>query len=318
MRTVLIILAFLSLANSQFVFRESILDKSIKKLEKSSASAGCIDQLKLLSALSGGGLSKSSVISSWSKLPSKIKYGNTFDLGDFNQCMKVYLKVFNTEIIGQHCLFQFYPTSNDIISRGQEFSQFNYGWKHLSERLGGAVCLPAACKPTTVKKFLQYLLDESDFKVAEDYNQADYCKSSQTSKKISKSRKAVFYTTGFLLFCVGLSTVYDFLTRKAENGKQNSWFLAFSLNKNLSNLLQTDNGSTNEVKSLNFIRSKMEICILFAQISTFSSWFPSDQPLDIVNSSMKSVLGLLALSLNTFFVISGFLATRSLIRDLKM
>ena len=316
MKAILIILPILSLANSQFVFRDSILDKSIKKLEKSSASAGCIDQLKLLSALSGGGLSQSSVIGSWSKISSKIKNGNTFNFGNFDKCMQVYLKVFNTEVIGQHCLFQFYPKSRQMRSRGQEFSQFNYGWKHLSERIGGAICLPAACKPKTVKKFLQYLLDENDFKVAEDYNQADYCKTSQTSKTFSQSKSAIFYITGFLLICVGLSTIYDLVTRK--NPKHNAWFLTFSLKENLSSLLKSDDESTSEVKSLNFIRSIVTMCILFVQISTFSSWFPSNKPLDVVNTRMKFVLGPLALSLNAFFVISGFLATRTVVRDINM
>ena len=258
-----------------------------------------------------------SVTDSWSKLPEKIKNGNTFDFGNFDQCIQVRQTINQVEIFGQHCLFQFYSRSNGTISNGPIDSLFNQGWKHLNERFCGAICLPAACKPETVKTILYFLLEGSDFNIAEDYEQADYCKTSQTSETFSRLKIAAFLITGFLLICVISSTVYDLSTRKARNSKLNEWFLAFSLNKNLSSLLQINDESTSELKSLGFIRFYVATYILFAHVIDFTLWFPSVIHVDCEDSIVKFLLDAAEPLLNMFFVISGFLATRTVIKDLK-
>ena len=257
------------------------------------------------------------MIDSWSKLPDKIKYGNTFDFGDLDQCFQVHENINEVEVIGQHCLFQFYSKSNDTIFKDPNKSEFNKGWKHLDERFGAAICLPVACTPEAVKPILHFLLDGSDFKVADDYYQADYCKTSQTSERCSKSTIAVFFVTSLLLMCVISSTVYDLMTRQVESAKRNELFLAFSLNENLSNLLQTNIESANEVKSLSFIRFFAAICILFYHINLMTLWFPSNQPFDFSSSKFAQFLSSFGFVVNTFFVISGFLATRTVVRDLN-
>lgn len=259
---------------------------------------------------------KMSVTDSWSKLPEKIKYGNTFDFGKFDQCLSVRQRINQVEIIGQHCLFQFYSKSNGTVSQGPIDSLFNQGWKHLNERFGGAICLPAACKP--VKTILHFLLNGSDFNIAEDYEQADYCKTLQTSRTFSKWKVAAFFITGFFLICVVLSSVYDLSTKNDKTAKPNEWFLVFSLHKNLSSLMQINDESTYELKSLSFMRFYVAIYILFAHVIDFTLWFPSVMHLDCENSSAKFLLDAAEPFLNLFFVISGFLVTRAVIKDMKM
>ena len=258
------------------------------------------------------------MIDSWSKLPKKIEYGNTFDFGDFEQCLQIREKINQVEIIGQHCLFQFYSKSNDTILVEPRKNFINQGWNHLDSRFGGAICLPAVCKPDTVKTILYFLLNGSDYNVADDYEQANYCKTSQTSEAFSDLTLAAFFVTGFLLLCVICSTAYDLATRNDEKAKQNELFLAFSLHKNLSNLLQTKDESRNEVKCLSFIRSVAAVCILFVHINVMVLWFPSNQPSDFSRSKIAQILSGFGIAINAFFVISGFLATRSVVRDLKM
>jgi hypothetical protein len=258
------------------------------------------------------------VINSWSELPEKIKYGNTYDFGNFDQCLQVRKNVNQNEIIGQHCLFQFYSKSNGTISRHQSNNPLNPRWNHMDERFGGAICLPASCKPETVKKILFFLLERSDYKVAEDYEQADYCKTKKTSETLSKSMIATFNVTGFLLVCVISSTIYDLSTKNVRNAKQNEWFLAFSLNKNLSDLLQTKNESTNEVKSLNFIRSFVAFCVFLGHTTIILLLFPNDLPIDFVTNGMKIFLGAVVIIVIVFFVIGGFLVTRIVINSTKM
>ena len=258
------------------------------------------------------------MFASWSKLPGKIDHGNTFDLGNFDQCLQIRKNMNQEEITGQHCLFQFYSTSNESNPKGLASSSLNNGWKHLNERFGGSICLPATCKPETVKIMLQFMLDGTSFKLANDYKQADYCKTLHHSKySLSNSTIMAFCITSFLLICVILSTVYDISTKNARKTKRRELFLAFSAYTNGSNIFESDEEVTNEVKSIHFFRSIAAISILFSNIVYFTFFFPLNYGHDFEQKAFGVIAKYFAFNINAFFVFSGFLTTRSIIKNLN-
>ena len=257
-----------------------------------------------------------SVVDSWSKLPTRIKYGNTFDLGSFDQCLQTYQKTDQVEIIGQHCLFQFYSKSNETIPKDFHISSFNYGWKGLDRRFGGAICLPAACAPGTVNKVLHLLLHGSDYAIADDYDQADYCKTSPKSS-ITISLIVISCIVSFLLLCVILSTVYDLRTVKTDPDKKNQWLLVFSLYTNASILFDCSTKSASEVKNFHFFRTVVSIIIVLAHVYGTVVWFPMSNHYNIEDAFYTKVIQISACFLHMFLVISGFLASKTIMKKLE-
>lgn len=255
------------------------------------------------------------VIGSWSEIPDKILYGNTFDFGNFDQCIEIRQETHHQVVQGQHCLFQFYSTSNETIQRDPKISLFNFGWRHLNERFGGAVCLPATCEPKCVGKILQLLFDGSDYEVAVDYNQADYCKVSQKTNYFSRSIVVAVCVISFLLICVVASTIYDLITAQSDERKRVELFLVFSIVRTGSNLLNFSDDSKNNIKSLHFIRCVSAVSILFLHIYVVTLQFPSTH--NLKNDFRENAVILIGSSVNAFFVMSGLLATKSMIRDMK-
>lgn len=257
------------------------------------------------------------MIGSWSKVPTKIKFGNTFDFGNFDQCVQIRQKSSYQQVIkGQYCLYQF-KKLNVTISKSSELSPLNTGWKHLDKRFGGAICLPQACAPKTVTKFLKKIFEISDFVIADDYEQADYCKTLQTTKILSKSSTLTLIFSILLVICVISSSFYDFLTSNHVRKSRNEWFLSFSLLKNLPNLFNMVRDPNEEVKSLYCIRSFSSISILLFHIYAFSLVFPSNLAKNSEFSFHLRAIGGIGCFVNSFFVMSGFLATKSVIKDLK-
>ena len=258
------------------------------------------------------------MIGSWSKVPTKIKFGNTFDLGNFDQCVKIHQKLDDQQVIkGQHCLYQFYSKYNDTIRKSSELSPLNIGWKHLDERFGAAICLPQNCAAKAVRNFLKILFEISDFVIADDYEQTDYCKTIHETKNLSKSTTVTLFFSILLVMCVISSTVYDFLTSNYGGKIRIEWFMTFSLLKNLPNLFNLNRDPNEEVRSLYCIRSFSSISILLFHIYAFSLVFPSNLVENSEFSIHLRVVGGIGCFVNSFFVMSGFLATKSIIKDMK-
>jgi hypothetical protein len=48
-------------------------------------------------------------------------------------------------------------------------------WKHLDERFGGAICIPATCSSKIVPALMQQIFNGTDLVIARDYDQEAYC-----------------------------------------------------------------------------------------------------------------------------------------------
>jgi hypothetical protein len=254
------------------------------------------------------------VVDSWSKIPDKISRGNTYDFGNFDQCLQVHHQTNQfASIKGQHCMFQFSSKFNDTIPKPPETSWFNSGWKHIDERFGSAICLPQKCSGEDVRKVIRFLLIDTNFEIANDYKQEDFCKSSTEQKK-SKNSIVASVAAVLLSSVLILSTVYDFCTK---NKPQNEWFLAFSIIKNVKNLMDVKSEAKNEVKCFYFLRSILAVLMVFLHIIIFAVFYPSNNIFDLVRGTYFHYVFVFSSSVNGFFVISGFLFIQTIMKEVK-
>lgn len=52
---------------------------------------------------------------------------------------------------------------------------YNYQWKEIEKRFGGAVCIPASCPSSVVEVLMKHLLEGTKFQVSTDYDQELFC-----------------------------------------------------------------------------------------------------------------------------------------------
>jgi hypothetical protein len=198
-----------------------------------------------------------------------------------------------------------------------EESRFNSGWRNLNERFGGAVCLPAACSPEVVREFLSFWLVETGYKVADDYDQGGYCK---TAESVSASPRYALPAIAAMVVLVVLAlggTFYDFLTRNDETKQRNKRILAFSIIKNGSSLFNLSNEPKDDVKCFHFLRSFFAVVIVIYHIFIFVAVLPNRNFYVLYRKPTAQIVSFLSSSVNGFFVISAFLATKSMMKDIK-
>ena len=167
-----------------------------------------------------------------------------------------------------------------------------------------------------MKKILHFLLEKSDYIIADDYEQADYCKTLPKSN-ITTSLIAVACIVSILLLCVFLSTVYDLQTMTTEVSKKNQWFLAFSIYRNASILFDCSTKSADVVKSFHFFRSTSAFLIVFAHVAGTTIWFPMSNRFNVEEAFYTKMVQLSGCFLHMFLVISGFLASKSVIKKMQ-
>lgn len=215
-------------------------------------------------------------------------------------------------------MFQYFSKSKATILQGPERSLFNYGWKNLNERFGGAVCVPSSCLPQIVRKLIRSLLNGSDFEAASDFDQKDFCKTKKTQKKFSRKFIGLWISTAILLVCAISSSIYDHKTRSFK--ERSDWLLAFSLVKNGSSLFNLKQQSSDTIKCLDCLRFLSAVSIVCLHLHFHRVLFPVQNPEEIsrfTNSlNGRNITGL-TVSVDTFFVLSGLLVTRSILKSLN-
>lgn len=257
------------------------------------------------------------MLDAWSNFRPRLQFGNTFDFGNFDECLRVDEKA--KEIKGQYCLVQFYSKSNRTIAQTPQRSLFNYGWKHLDTRFGGAVCLPSTCSDDIVSLIVKKFLNGSDYELSSDYNQRDYCKTSTSVFAPSKSLILLVLLTIVLFLLMALGTIYDISSRTRDKKKPNQFLFSFSLIKNTSSLFNVNECRDDEIKCLNGIRALSSFSIVFLHVFYHRAMFPIQHP-EMISEFNESYFGRLvngiSFSVDTFFVMSGLLVTKAVLADL--
>lgn len=140
-----------------------------------------------------------------------------------------------------------------------------------------------------------------------------------------------------LMLLVTFSTVYDFLDKKPEKGKKSNlnffnfstyfsgklcqFFASFSVTTNAKELFDTKrNKSANNVGYLTGIKALSYFGIIFIHSVSSRFWFPlRDQRRTekFLQSPMAAFVEGFGYNVDTFLLVSGFLITRSMLKEMK-
>lgn len=256
------------------------------------------------------------MLASWSNFHQISHDGNFYDFGDFDKCIKIHQQLRTGKLIdGQYCLIQFHSIPSLTVNHGHEVSSFNSGWRKLNSRFGGAVCLPLSCASNIVQHLLIDLLNGSDYRLSSDYDEKNYCKATETYYKTIYFRLFAA-VAAVLIIIAAFSTFYDLKSCITNN--RNQIFLSFSIHTNFKALCNVnETGSSNDIKFLHGIRSMSIFGIIFFHIHFFREQFPVKNPAQLskfLASDYSLLVDRFALSVETFFVISGMLITRELLK----
>lgn len=260
------------------------------------------------------------MLGSWSNFSEDFLYGNTFDFGNFEQCMSIHHESAETGIVkGQYCMVQFYSSMNATIAIGPNTSIYNHEWKNLNTRFGGAACIPLACSPDVLKEIITEIFIGTDLVLASDYDQQFFCKSENQNRKDSLG---VWVTVSIifvvLITLVIIHTYYDVVERKDLKVKPNSKFEIFSLYTNGKSLFSSS--PANSVECVDGIKVLSLLAIIAFHSAHQRKYFPLSDSHQFTDWE-KSFTSFLAFGchnyVESFFVISGLLVARSLMKDFK-
>jgi hypothetical protein len=251
---------------------------------------------------------------SWSAFNKRVQIGNSYDFGHFDLCVNIQHESDGETIKGKFCMVQYFSKSNRTLPHGPRRSRYNFGWKNSDRRLGGAVCIPEACPAEVSRQLVKKLMIASDLDVAEDYDQMKYCKPSIASRSTSQILFG-FYTFLLILLSVTSSaTIYDYKFKMS-----NKWLEAFSLYTNGRNFLDI-NKTAEALPSLYCIRFLGAVSVTFFHAFYFRFSFPafdSTQTLKFNNSIFGALVHLNVVSVEAFFVMSGLVITKSMIKSMR-
>lgn len=259
-------------------------------------------------------VSNKTVLDSWSKYPEVLRYGNSIDFGQFDLCTSIRHDRHHDEIFtGKYCLVQFRSATNSAISQNPRRSMFNYGWKRLDQSFGGAVCIPSTCSSTTARQLMKNMLNRTSYKVVDDYDQNMYCKTPSESFEISKSLMLMGCIVLALVTLAVTGTLHDLIGSRANN-----FLMSFSLHKNVANLFNME-PPNDTIKCLNGIRALSAVSIVFLHSYYHRALFPVQHPQQLA-AFAESFYGRFVISITvsveSFFVMSGMLQTRTVLKEL--
>lgn len=220
-------------------------------------------------------------------------------------------------VTGQYCLIQFQSTTNRTITTGPDTSSFyNTHFEKLNERFVGAVCIPSSCSVDTVNIIAEEIFAGTDL-IMSDYEQSGLCKNANEHReKIDHLTIAAVLLTSFLMSLVVWQTSYDIVLRnRCEKPKES--FTTFSLYTNVRNLFTT---SANGVQCMDGIKVLSTLAIIGFHTTYHTKFFPVAEPrqVDDWESTITSYLSFgCHYFVESFFVIGGALAAKTIVKDLK-
>jgi Nose resistant-to-fluoxetine protein, N-terminal domain len=260
------------------------------------------------------------VLEAWTVFRSDIKYGNSMDFGNFDMCKSIHHKSEDGETIsGQYCLVQF-RTSRTVVGIPPKRSLFNYGWKDMDTRMGSAVCIPASCPPEIVHPLMEEVFRGTEYEMVTDYDQERYCKRPSEPFRVTGSMIGLGCVVAALFVLGSYATLYDLETSRNKQKDRNRLLLCFSFYSNARSLFSVEEEkSADSIGCLHGIRVASTLTIILFHSYYHRVMYPiqqSEETSSFLKSSSERMVIALMTTVESFFVLSGFLAFRSIVRDL--
>lgn len=122
------------------------------------------------------------MLDAWGKLPAGILTGNIWELGQFDQCMKVEQNMTDTSLMkGQYCLVPI-RFQDDVMTK---ISQLPPGFGDVLPDINMATCVPSSCSLEMVPIVLNAVLNEYNIVVQEVDDLSLYCTSKDEPNRYS-------------------------------------------------------------------------------------------------------------------------------------
>lgn len=254
------------------------------------------------------------------KFDQNFTFGNSYDFGNFQECVNIlHESPLAGKVQGQHCMIQLVSAKNHTVEQGAVSSFYNFGWKNLQRSFGAAICMPASCSPEKIRHFVTQKLTGNDLILADDYDQNDYCKTGKLREKAKLVWIATTVVLSAFILLVIIQTSYDVIKQKVHDEKPKKEFISFSLYTNTVNLMSLEH-SNGAIKCLD----GGKVLSTFAIISFHSSYHRKFFPLmdsrmfkDYDDTLSSFITFGFHYQVEVFFVISGLLVSRSILKELK-
>ncbi|KAJ6640801.1 Nose resistant to fluoxetine protein 6 [Pseudolycoriella hygida] len=249
---------------------------------------------------------------SWGNVPSGILSGNVYDLGFFDQCFVT--NVNNT----QYCLVKIVTSSGNSSASLQTIKPEILRFKDSCEILVGT-CYPSSCSPTLTSQLYETYINEVTAKVIPSGLK---CYSSSSYHGIDFTAMQIFTICLFSLVAALLvsSTLVELFVDIRKNNAILKVWKSFSAYQNLQELCDTQ-ANAGEVKfaCLDGIRVVSIVWIVIGHTVFNTQRSAVMNSLDVIawNQSLWADISwsTFNFAVDTFFVIGGFLATRSINRQ---
>ncbi|XP_017046371.1 nose resistant to fluoxetine protein 6-like [Drosophila ficusphila] len=257
------------------------------------------DLAALLRGLSSSQMWAQKMVDSWGSIPSGLLTGNTFDLGNFDECLSV----------------------NQVISSSQKISG-KYCFL-IANKLKIATCFPSSCTATQMDPIVQQLIQ----KLFNADNSSISLKISEESCQTSESPPwdALTIVTIVILSVMGvlvtLFTFYDYFLCRDQN-RMPALVKAFSARANSRSLFRIvpNKSNPNVIDCLHGIRCMSLFWVIYSHEFIFFVKSPNLNTAEIFSWAITPFASFVLhgyFSVDSFFVLGGMLVCMVALRSME-
>ncbi|XP_020810599.1 nose resistant to fluoxetine protein 6-like [Drosophila serrata] len=254
------------------------------------------------------------MIDSWGSLPSGLLYGTFYDLGNFDECLKVHEEISNSQTIqGKYC-FLAVPLK-DIIDTGIKALE--------TMQVKIATCFPASCSATQMEKFVgqlyQNAFNSSDSSLNISIDE-DGCQTSETEPWDWLTVFTVVILS-LLTLIVALCTLYDyFLCTDQKQLPALVKIISARANSRALFRVVNDTSNPNVISCLNGIRCLSLIWVVYLHEHMYSLISPNINFVHAISWMEKPFASFFLhgyFSVDSFLFIGGLLVSMTALRSME-
>ncbi|KAH8241177.1 hypothetical protein KR032_001434 [Drosophila birchii] len=272
------------------------------------------DMAKVVEGLKAGSFWALKMIDSWGSLPSGLLYGTFYDLGNFDECLKIHEEISSSQTIkGKYC-FLAVPLKN-VIDTGIDALE--------TMQVKMATCFPASCSATQMEKFVgqmyQNVFNSSASSLSLSIDE-DGC---QTGKAEPWDWLTIFTVVilSLLTLIVALCTLYDyFLCPDQKQLPALVKIISARANSRALFRVVNDNSNPNVISCLNGIRCLSLIWVVYLHEHMYSLISPNINFIHAISWLEKPFASFFLhgyFSVDSFLFIGGLLVSMTALRTME-
>ncbi|XP_043065194.1 nose resistant to fluoxetine protein 6-like [Drosophila ficusphila] len=257
------------------------------------------DLAALLRGLSFSQIWAQKMVDSWGSIPSGLLTGNTFDLGNFDECLSVNQKISSSQkISGKYCFL-------------------------IANKLKIATCFPSSCTATQIDPIVQHLAK----KISNVFSSSISMKISEESCQTSESPPwdtltiVTIAILSVMAALVTLFTFYDYFLCRDQN-RMPALVKAFSARANSRSLFRIvpSKSNPNVIDCLHGIRCMSLIWVIYCHELIFFLNSPSLNSNEMFSWAITPFASFVLhgyFSVDSFFVLGGMLVCMVALRSME-